>query len=165
MGREYTVQEALRLAIGTEKDSLEFYRKARAATDDERSKRIFDLLASEEMEHMQAFLSQYQGGDAQDLANFLKVPTPRRSPTHRVLQKAFCPDLGEQKALEVAMEKEKACVTLYSMMVKDIIDPLVRRIFEAVIRDSQGHYDVIEDEYMRVMRMVDRSDQDIYVRE
>ena len=41
----------------------------------------------------------------------------------------------------------------------------MRRVFETVIKETQGHYDMIEDEYMRVMAMVDRSDQDIYVRE
>ncbi|UFS72304.1 ferritin family protein [Geomonas sp. RF6] len=165
MGREYTVQEALKLAIEAEKDSMEFYRKARMVTKDERSRRVFDLLATEEMEHLHAFLNEYQGGEAQGVANFLKVPTPRRSPTHVALQKAFTPDIQEQKALEIALQKEKACVELYSMLARDVVDPLVRRIFEAVVRDSQGHYDIIEDEYMRVMRMVDRSDQDTYVRE
>ncbi len=50
-------------------------------------------------------------------------------------------------------------------MVKDIIDPLVRGIFEKVVKETQGHYDMIEDEYMHVMTMVNKADQDIYVRE
>jgi hypothetical protein len=46
-----------------------------------------------------------------------------------------------------------------------MVDPLVRGIFERVIRETQKHYDLIESEYAYVMGMVHESDQDIYVRE
>ena len=37
--------------------------------------------------------------------------------------------------------------------------------FERVVKETENHYALIEDEYMHVMKMVDKSDQDIYVRE
>ena len=36
---------------------------------------------------------------------------------------------------------------------------------EKVVKETENHYALIEDEYMHVMKMVDKSDQDIYVRE
>ena len=165
MGKEYTLQEALKLAIKTEKESMDFYRKAGSVTADQRSKQVFGLLANEEIGHLKAFFDHYRGGDLGDLASFMDSPPDKLSATHLALEQALAADVQEQKALEIALQEEKSCIELYTVLVKDIVDPLVRRVFETVIRETQGHYDMIEDEYMRVMAMVHRSDQDIYVRE
>lgn len=165
MGKEYTMQEALKLAINTEKESMEFYLKAGSMTEDERSKQVFGLLANEEVGHLRAFFEHYQGGDLGDLESFIGTPADHSSATHRALEQALAADVHEQKALEIALQEEKACIDLYSILAKDIVDPLVRRVFETVIKETQKHYELIEDEYMRVMTMVHRSDQDIYVRE
>jgi rubrerythrin len=71
----------------------------------------------------------------------------------------------EQQALEIAMKEEKSVVEQYSLLAKDMVDPLVKAIFERVVKETQGHYDMIEDDYMHIMGMVDKTDQDIYVRE
>jgi erythrin-vacuolar iron transport family protein len=165
MVKEYTLQEALKLAIKTEKESMDFYRRAGSITVDERSKKVFGLLANEEIGHLKAFFDHYQGGDLGDLTSFMGTPPDRLSATHLALEQALAADVHEQKALEIALQEEKSTIELYTILSKDIVDPLVRRVFEAVIKETQGHYDMIEDEYMRVMAMVDRSDQDIYVRE
>jgi rubrerythrin len=165
MGKQYTVQEALRLAINSEKESMDFYRRAGSLTADERSKKVFDLLANEELGHLRAFFDHYKGGDLGDLDSFVARPVDQQTATHVALEKAFAEEVHEQKALEIALQEEKSCIDLYTVMAKDMVDPLVRRIFETVIRETQKHYDMIEDEYMRVMTMVHQSDQDIYVRE
>jgi erythrin-vacuolar iron transport family protein len=165
MGKQYTLQEALKLAIKSEKESMDFYRRAGAITADERSKQVFGLLASEEVGHLKAFFDLYKGGDLGDLASFMNTPADKLSATHVALEQALAADIHEQKALEIALQEEKSCIELYTAITKEIVDPQVRHVFESVIRETQGHYDMIEDEYMRVMAMVDRSDQDIYVRE
>jgi rubrerythrin len=165
MVKEYTLQEALKLAIKTEKESMDFYRKAGSITADERSKKVFGLLANEEAGHLKAFFDHYKGGELGDMASFLDSPADKLSATHIALEQALAADVHEQKALEIALQEEKACIELYTVIVKDIVDPLVRRVFETVIKETQGHHDMIEDEYMRVMAMVHSSDQDIYVRE
>jgi rubrerythrin len=165
MGKEYTLQEALKLAIKTEKESLDFYRKAGAITKDERSKKVFGLLANEEIGHLKAFFDHYRGGDLGDIASYLDSPPDKSSATHIALEKALADDVHEQKALEIALAEEKATIELYTVLGRDIVDPLVKRVFETVVRETQGHHDMIEEEYRRVMTMVHASDQDIYVRE
>lgn len=165
MGKEYTLQEALKLAIRSEKESMDFYRSAATHTSDERSRQVFTLLANEEVGHLKAFFQHYQWDDLGTLATFLAAPADKLSATHRALEQAVSNDTHEQQALEIALKEEKACVELYAILVRDIVDPLVRRVFETVIRETQGHHDMIEDEYMRVMTMVHSSDQNIYVRE
>ena len=165
MGKEYTMQEALKLAIQGEKDSMDFYRRAGAVTKNERAKKVFDLLANEEVGHLKAFFDHYKGTEFGDLKSYMESPPDKKSATYMALEKAIDAETHEQKALEIALKEEKACIDQYTVLVKDIIDPLVRKVFEQVIKETQNHYDLIEDEYMHVMKMVDKSDQDTYVRE
>lgn len=165
MGKEYTIQEALKMAIQAEKDSMDFYRRAALVTKNERAKKVFDLLANEEIGHLKAFFDHYKGGEFGDLQTFMETPPNKKNATYQALEKAIDEETHEQKALEIALKEEKACIEQYSVLNKDIIDPLVRGVFDRVIKETQKHYDLIEDEYMHVMTMVDKSDQDIYVRE
>jgi len=165
MGKEYTVQEALKLAIQAEKDSMDFYRRAASVTKNERAKKVFELLANEEVGHLKSFFEHYKGGEFGDLKTYMESPPNKKNATYQALEKAIDEETHEQKALEISLKEEKACIDQYTVLVKDIVDPLVRKVFERVVKETQGHYDMIEDEYMHVMAMVDKSDQDIYVRE
>jgi len=165
MGKEYSLQEALKLAVQAEKDSMDFYRRAASVTKNERAKKVFDLLANEEVGHLKSFLEHYKGTEFGDLKSYIDSPPNAKSATIMALEKAIKEDTHEQQALEIAMKEEKSGIQQYTHLAKDIIDPLVRGVFERVIKESQGHYDMIEDEYMHIMGMVDKSDQDTYVRE
>lgn len=165
MGKEYTVQEALKMAIQAEKDSMDFYRRAAAVTKNERAKKVLELLANEEVGHLKAFFDHYKGGEFGDLKSFVDSPPNKRNATYLALEKSIDEDTHEQKALEIALKEEKACLEQYSLFAKDMVDPLVRKIFEQVVKETQNHYDMIEEEYRHVMTMVHESDQNIYVRE
>lgn len=165
MGKEYNVQEALRMAIQGEKDSMDFYRKAASATANDRAQKVFELLANEEVGHLKSFFDHYKGGEFGDMKTFMESPPNTDNPTFRALLRAIDEETHEQQALEIALREEKATIDHYTVLAKDIIDPLVRSVFERVVKETQKHYDLIEDEYMHVMTMVDKSDQDIYVRE
>lgn len=165
MGKEYTVQEALRLAIKAEKDSMDFYRKAASATGNDRAKKVFRLLAGEEKEHLSYFFEFYQGDEFGDFDSFAASPPDKTSVNYVELKKAIDRETHEQKALEIALNEEKAIIERYGRFARDIVDPHVRGIFERVISETRKHYELIESEYAHVMRMVHESDQDIYVRE
>jgi rubrerythrin len=165
MGKEYKLDEALKLAIKAEKDSMDFYRKASSATADERARKVFDLLANEEVGHLKAFFEHYKGGEFGDLKSYMETPPDTNNPTYRALLKAVDEKTHEKKALEIAMKEEQACIDQYTALAADIVDPLVKNIFSRVVKETRNHYELIEDEYMRVMGMVDKSDQDTFVRE
>ena len=165
MGKEYNIQEALKMAIQAEKDSMDFYRRAGFVTKNERAKKVFDLLANEEVGHLKSFFEHYKGGEFGDLKTFMESPPNKKSATILALEKAIDADTHEQAALEIALKEEKACIEQYTLIARDIIDPLVRGVFQKVVKETENHYALIEDEYMHVMKMVDKSDQDIYVRE
>lgn len=165
MGKEYKLEEALKLAIKAEKDSMDFYRKASSATANERARKVFDLLANEEVGHLKAFFGHYKGGEFGDIKSYMETPPDTNNPTYRALLKAVDGNTHEQKALEIAMKEEQACIDQYTALAADIVDPLVKNVFLSVVKETQNHYALIEDEYMRVMGMVDKTDQDTFVRE
>jgi len=165
MGREYTVQEALKLAIQAEKDSMDFYRRAASVTNNERAKKVFDLLANEEVGHLKAFFDHYKGTEFGDLPSFLAIPPNVEQSVFAELEKALTSDTHEQKALEIALEEEKACIDQYTHFARDMVDPLVKSIFERVVKETEQHYALIESEYSHIMGMIHESDQDTYVRE
>jgi len=165
MGKEYSLEQALKLAIQGEKDSMDFYRKAASVAKNERAKKVFDLLANEEVGHLKSFFQHFKGKEFGDVESFMKTPPDTNNPTYRALMKVLDDETMEKQALEIAMKEEKSVVEQYTLLAKDIVDPLVKAIFERVVKETQGHYDMIEDEYMHIMGMVDKTDQDIYVRE
>jgi len=165
MGREYTLQEAIALAIKAEKDSMDFYRKAASVAKNDRARNVLDMLANEEVGHLKAFFDHYKGSEFGDLSSYINSPANTKHPTYMKLEKAINEDMVEQKALELALIEEKDCIGQYTQLAQGVVDPTVRSVFERVVKETQGHYDLIESEYAHVMRMVHESDQDIYVRE
>ena len=165
MGREYTLQEAIGLAIKAEKDSMDFYRRAASVAKNERAKKVLDLLANEEVVHLKAFFDHYKGSDFGDLNSFINSPVDSKNPTYIKLEKAISEEMVEQKALELALIEEKDCIGQYTQLAQGVVDPAVRSVFNRVIKETQCHYDLIESEYAHIMGMVHESDQDTFVRE
>ena len=165
MGKEYSLQEALALAIRAEKDSMDFYRKAASVAKNERAKKVLELLANEEVGHLKSFFDHYKGTEFGDLASYINSPADEKNPTYVKLMKAISEEIVEQKALELALIEEKECIGQYTQLAQGVVDPAVRGIFQRVVKETQGHYDLIESEYAHVMGMVHESDQDTYVRE
>lgn len=165
MGKEYSLQEALKLAIRAEKDSMDFYRKAASVAKNERAKKVLDMLANEEVGHLKSFFEHYKGGEFGDIKSYIEAPADEKNPTYVKLMKAIDENIVEQKALELALVEEKDCISQYTQLAQGVVDPAVRAVFERVVKETQGHYDLIESEYAHIMGMVHETDQDIYVRE
>ena len=165
MGKEYSLQDAIRLAIKAEKDSMDFYRRAASVTKNERAKKFLDMLANEEVGHLKAFFDHYKGTEFGDLTTFINSPVDTKNPTYIKLEKAIGETLIEQKAMELALIEEKECVGQYTQLAQAVVDPAVKAVFERVVKETQNHYALIESEYAHHMGMVHESDQDTYVRE
>lgn len=165
MGREYSLQDAISLAIKAEKDSMDFYRRAASAAKNERAKKVLDMLANEEVGHLKAFFDHYKGSEFGDLAAYISSPVDTKNPAYMKLEKAINEDMIEQKAMELALVEEKECIGQYTQLAQGVVDPAVKAVFERVVKETQQHYALIESEYAHLMGMVHESDQDTYVRE
>lgn len=159
------VQDAIRKSLNTEKSAMLFYQYGARQFKDPRAKQTFEMLASEEREHAGHFHRIYPGSDIPSLDEFLKIEETDESTWLAVAKKVCGSEFTEKKALEVAMEKEKLLEEGLRSLAALMDDPEVRAVFELNVRETHNHYLMIEAEYARIMKMVDESDMDTFVRE
>lgn len=158
-------QEAIKQAIQTEKNAMDFYELGAKQMKDKEAKRLFEQLAKEEREHAAYFFKAYRGTDLGSFEEYMATPPQQGSTWISSIQKMIGPDFTEQKALEVAMAEELNLEKTLRETAAKISDPETRKIFELNAKETHNHYLTIEPEYARIMTMVDESDMDTYVRE
>lgn len=165
MTQEFNMQEAIKLAVQTEKDVMDFYNKAASMTNNERGKKVFEQLAKEEREHASHFFKIYTGGDLGTFEEFMQSPPKLDNAMLKQLEKALNENIHERKAMELAMQEEEDLVKRLRQTASHIIDPAVRAVFERMAEETENHYAIIESEYAHMMGMVHETDIDTYVRE
>jgi len=159
------VQEAILRSIRTEKQAYDYYRYGANLLRDEQARKVFDVLAEEERAHAASFYAIYTGRDIPSLQAFLDTPPDSESAWVAVLKREVGSDFDEKRALELAMEKEQWLEEALTHLASLFDDPTVRKVYEMNARETHNHYLMIEAEYARLMRMVDETDMDTFVRE
>ncbi len=165
MPQEFNMQEAIKLAIQTEKNVMDFYRTAAEKTRDARGKQVFELLSREEREHASHFFQLYKGGDLGSFDEFMARPPHPDSVMLIELGKALGNDTHERKAMQIALREEEDLEKNLRMTASRIVDPAVRMVFERMAKETHDHFALIESEYARLMAMVHETDIDTFVRE
>lgn len=165
MPQEMKLLEAIKSAIQTEKDVMDFYLKAASLTENERGKKVFAQLASEEREHAGHFFEIYTGSDLGSFEEFIAQPPATSHAMIRQLEKALDENVHERKAMELAMQEEEDLFKNLRMTAARMVDPSVRAVFDRMAEETEHHYAIIESEYAHMMAMVHETDIDTYVRE
>lgn len=165
MPQEMKHQEALKIAVETEKGLICFYRRASELVRDEGAKRIFARLAMDKEENAGQFFRYYRGTDFGTLDEFVNQPCTLNAAAMQELNSLGDVEVKERRAREIAMEKEQHLEKILLGKAKNIIDPGVRTIFEEMAKKSRNHYQIIESEYARTMGMPHETDIDTFVRE
>lgn len=159
------IQEAIKRSIQTEKNAMNFYLFGSQKMTNPDARRTFELLAKEEREHASQFYKIYQGADIPSLDDFLNSTSDNETSWIVTVSRSISEDFTEQKALELALEKEKNLEETLWATASKIEDPEIRAVFELNARETHHHYELIESEYARLMGMVHESDMDTFVRE
>lgn len=159
------IQEAIKRAIQTEKNAMNFYQLGAQKMNDPDARRTFELLAKEEREHASHFYKVYQGSDIPSLAAFLDSPPDNESSWISTIGRLISADFSEQKALELAMEREKNLEEVLLETASKIDAPEIKAVYEWNAKETHQHFQLIESEYARLMGMVHETDIDTYVRE
>jgi len=165
MPQEFNMQQAIKLAIQTEKNVMDFYKRAAEITKNPRGKKVFNLLSNEEREHASHFFHLYQGDDLGSFDQFMNTPPKADSAMLKQLEKALDENVHERKAMEIALKEEEDLAKNLAMTASHIVDPAVRAIFEKMAKETRDHYALIESEYAHLMGMVHETDIDTFVRE
>lgn len=159
------LKDAVRRAMQTEKNAMDFYRRGAEMMKNAEAKKVFELLAREEGEHAEWFYNVYPGDDIADLQEFLNAGADKDSEWMKELNEVQSADFNERKAMEMAMEKEKNLAGHLRALAAKIEDPEIRKVFEQNATSTDHHYQIIESEYARLMGMVHETDIDTFVRE
>ncbi len=165
MPQEFNLQEALKLAIQTEKDVMDFYKKAADITKNERAKKVFLTLSNEEREHASHFFHLYKGDDLGSFEEFIATPPKADTAMLVQLEKSLDAEVNERKAMEIALKEEEDLEKNLRMTASHIVDPAVRAVFDRMAKETREHFEIIESEYAHLMGMVHETDIDTYVRE
>jgi rubrerythrin len=159
------IQEAIKRSIQTEKNAMDFYQLGAQKMNNIDARRTFELLAKEEREHAAQFYKIYQGSDIPSLDAFLDSPPDNESSWVSTIARLISADFNEQKALELAMEREKNLEEALLETASQIADPEIKAVYELNAKETNHHYQLIESEYARLMGMVHETDIDTFVRE
>ncbi|MDD2541695.1 MAG: ferritin family protein [Desulfuromonadaceae bacterium] len=159
------IQEAIKRSIQTEKNAMNFYQLGAVKMNIPDARRTFELLAKEEREHAAQFYKIYMGTDIPSLDVFLDSPPDNESSWVSTIARLISSDFSEQKALELAMEREKNLEEVLLETAAKIDDPKVKAVYELNATETNHHYQLIESEYARLMGMVHETDIDTFVRE
>jgi len=101
-----TIEDALRRAIQTEKNAMDFYRRGAHYMQDPGAKKVFELLAREEREHAETFYRVYPGQEIGNFQAFMDVDPAVKSGWLADLGMELA-ELDERKAMLVALDKEQ----------------------------------------------------------
>lgn len=159
------LKDAVRRAMQTEKNAMDFYLRGAEMMKNTEAKKVFELLAREESEHAEWFYNVYPGDDIADIKEFLAAGTEKDSEWMAELDELKAEDFNERKAMELAMAKEKALAAHLRALAEKIDNPEIRAVFEQNATSTDHHYQIIESEYARLMGMVHETDVDTFVRE
>jgi rubrerythrin len=159
------VQEAIKRSIYTERNAMYFYLMGAEQMQDEAARSLFELLAREEREHAEHFYGIYRGNEIPSIDRFLDTPPENASLWLSSISELIKSDFSEQRAMELALERERSLEESLLQIAATIDDPEAREVYEINAQETNNHYLLIESEYARIMGMVHECDMDTYVRE
>lgn len=153
MAEVFDLQAAIKEAIQTEKDAMDFYALGAQQLQEVKARDVFELLAREERQHAFSFFSIYRGSEIPSFEAFIDGPPNTESSWFRSLQQIMLGDFDERKALELALEQEEALEEALRIMAARIADPQVASIYLANATSTHNHAQLIEEEYRAMLGM------------
>ncbi len=146
MTNSFDLQKAIKDAMQTEKDAMDYYKYAAEKMHDQKAKKAFEILAAEERQHAHMFFSIYKGTEVPDFDAFMALPPNTESSWWKALQSSMLGDFDERKAIELAIEQEADLEKELTAMAAKIDDPAVKDIYLANARSTHHHYELCREE-------------------
>lgn len=165
MAKQFDLNEALKNAVQTEKDVMDFYKRAVGVTKTARGKQVFETLAKDEYEHAGHFFKVYPGKDLGTFEEFMARPPRAEITLHKKLETALKERGTERIAMEIALQEEQDLEKKLLKTAAQVEDPAVKAVFEKMAKETNQHYQIIESEYAHIMKMVREDEMNTYVRE
>ncbi|HZT76745.1 MAG TPA: transcriptional repressor [Vicinamibacterales bacterium] len=144
-------RDALRMAIATEKSGREFYNRAAKLTTDARGRKVFQKLASEEVDHLQKLEQRYKELAKQD-------PDLDARPTFLFFKGAASGLFGsgvselhdgidDREALRIAIRCERGSHEFFKKYASRFEESEGKQIFAEFADEEREHLDLLIREY------------------
>lgn len=147
------LQQAIKTAMQTEKDAMDYYRLAAEKMDDERCSKTFKSLARDEEQHARSFFNVYSGGDIPSFDDFINGPVNEDSSWFDSLRQTMLGDFDERKALELAIEQEELLEKTLRATAEKIDNPIIKEVYLANAHSTHHHLLDIEEDYKDLFGM------------
>lgn len=144
------ILDAIKVAIQTELNGIQFYQFASERTSDKKGKAVFTLLANDEIKHFKELQKQYQAlksssnwapsttiGEAKLIFEG-ESPIFSEELKERIREKHF-----EMSALSIGALLESNSVEFYKKMMDEAKDPVAKQLFDKLWKWEQGHLEAI----------------------
>jgi len=147
------LKEAIKDSIQTEKDAMDFYQMCADRSQDEKAAKSFEILAKEEYEHAQQFYRIYPGNDLPGFDTLIAEPPKADSPWLADLNKMIGREFDEQRALQLAMDKEEELEKFLREMAARIDDEEVKKVYLSNASSTHQHFELIKQDYQDIYGM------------
>lgn len=154
--RPNPLRVAIREAIQTEKNAMDFYRHAAERMVNDKARLTFRLLASEEREHARSFYVIYPGDDLEAFETLINAPPDTDSDWWQALDRSSLGGFSEKMALTLALEKERELELRLRATAEKIDDPRAREVYLANARATHQHLQVIEEDFANLLAALDQ---------
>lgn len=140
------LKDAVRQAIMTEKEAMDFYRYASERVYDPQARLTFRLLSREEYQHARTFYEAYPGNDLPPFDTLMDGPPNIESPWWQALEQARLADFNEQKALALAIEQEEQLEQSLLKIAERIEDTKIRQVYLANAEMTHRHLEAVSED-------------------
>lgn len=143
------VAKALFEAIKAESDGYSFYKMAANSSQDEQGRRVFDQLASEELDHKRFLTAQYRsvmetGKTDETVKLGQRADLSGASPIFSERIKSRLQDAHfEMSALSIGVQLELGSMSYYKEQAAQTSDATVKRFFEELAEWEKEHYEAL----------------------
>ncbi len=147
MNQPFDLQQAIKEAMQTEKDAMDFYRLVAQNIADPEASCRFAQLAREERQHAFSFFSVYRGGDIHSFEEFLAEPPNVGGDWWVAFRQLELEGFDEKAAFRFAIEREKVLEKILRQTAEAIDNPQIKAIYLANASSTHNHCRCIVQEY------------------
>lgn len=143
------IKEAMRLEI----KGKNFFLHAAATTDSALGKKMFEKLASDEIEHMKVFSELFTattGGDEWRKVAKAEEKEDSAIIDHlktRIKSVAKGKNAGDLEALQIGMELERKAIDFFTSLAAGSVSSEAKEIAGKICEQERGHYDLLQAQY------------------
>lgn len=141
------LREAIRSALRSEKDAMDFYRASAEQLTDPEAAALFSGLAREERQHAYSFYILDRDGDLPPFEELLDAPPDTSGSWWRALQKLAAENFTAKAALRLAIEEERRLEAELRAAAEEIGEPRARSIYLANANSTHCHCRGLEQLY------------------